>query len=124
MKKRPWVATTMLVGIVTGLATISQPPAQTLAMVSEDAAAADNASGAGVFGLTKVHEFHLEVAAKEWEKMQPAGGMGFPMMMFGGPGAAKQAPPQSSEKSADIHKGGSFGIEFPWVHATLTAAGE
>src|SRR5262249_19016026 len=36
----------------------------------------------------------------------------------------KQAPPQGSEKSADIHKGGSFGIEFPWVHATLTAAGQ
>src|SRR5438132_7433332 len=40
-------------------------------------------SGTDVFGLAKVHELHLEVPAKEWEKMQAVtGGMRFP----GGPG--------------------------------------
>src|SRR5947209_19187077 len=67
--------------------------------------------GTDVFGLAKVHEFHLEIAAKEWDKMQPAGGMRGPFG-FGGP---QQPPAQGAQKSADVHKGGSFGIEFPWV---------
>src|SRR5438093_1490529 len=40
-------------------------------------------AGKDVFGLTKVHDLHLEIPAKEWEKMQAVtGGMRFP----GGPG--------------------------------------
>src|SRR4051812_23665324 len=30
--------------------------------------------GADVFGMARVHEFHLEIAAKEYDKMQPTGG--------------------------------------------------
>src|SRR5262249_24487383 len=39
-----------------------------------------------LFGLTKVHRLHLELTAKEWEKMQAvSGGMRFP----GGPGGPR-----------------------------------
>jgi spore coat protein CotH len=72
-----------------------------------------------VFGLTKLHDFHLELSAKEWEKMQPA--MGFPG--FGFPGMPKKEPEKPVAKGADVHKGGSFGIDFPWAHGTLSAAG-
>ena len=32
----------------------------------------------GLFGLTKVHEFHLNFAAADYQKMQPPPGMKFP----------------------------------------------
>src|SRR5436305_333252 len=32
-------------------------------------------SGDDVFGLTTMHQFHLEIAAADWDKMQPTGGM-------------------------------------------------
>src|SRR5437899_1016785 len=81
-----------------------------------------------LFGLTKVHEFHLEFAAKQWEKMQPAGGpLGFP----GGPGrpgggrggfpggpggpggfpGGPAGPEKPAEKVADTHRGSGFGME-------------
>jgi hypothetical protein len=69
-------------------------------------------------GLTQLHELHLEIAAKDWDKMQPTGGMRFP---FGPPG---QPEPKPAEPPADRHKGGGFGIEFPWVHGDLSADGK
>ena len=73
---------------------------------------------ADLFGLTRTHSFHLELSAKEWKTMQPAGGM--PFFPFG-PGPKK--PPVKADKSADVHRGGSFGIEFPWAKAELSTEG-
>src|SRR5207245_8385836 len=76
-----------------------------------------------VFGLTKVHDLHLEISAKEWEKMQAvSGGMRFP----GGPGGfgGPQRPEQPAAKPADVHKGNGFGMEFPWAHGQLTQDGK
>ncbi|MBL8795566.1 MAG: CotH kinase family protein [Planctomycetia bacterium] len=82
-----------------------------------------------MFGLDKVHQVHLEVAAKEYEKMQQVVSK---MPFFGGPGKAPdKAPPKGPDKAPekpaeepDIHKGNGFGTEFPWAHADVIVDGE
>ena len=70
-----------------------------------------------VFGLTKVHDFHLELSAKEWERMQKV----FTPPLFG-----PQKPPSEKpgEEPIERHKTAGFGIEFPWAHADLHADGK
>jgi len=86
---------------------------------------AENVPGQDVFGLTKIHQFHLELTAKEWEKMQPAGGMPGFFGGFGrgpgGPSGAAQHAAKPDDEPIERHKGGSFGMEFPWARAELTA---
>jgi spore coat protein CotH len=54
------------------------------------AASADRAvSGQDVFGLTRMHKFHLEFSADEWEAMQAVVGRG----PFGGGGPGRGQPP-------------------------------
>lgn len=63
-----------------------------------------------LFGMTKVHAFHLE--------MQPAPGMKFP-------GFPMKQPAKDAKTPSDVHKSaGAFGTEFPWVKADLNAAGK
>jgi spore coat protein CotH len=70
-----------------------------------------------VFGLTKIHDFHLELSAKEWERMQKvAGGM----TLFG-PTKVVQKP---GEEPIDRHRTAGFGLAFPWAHADLHANGK
>ncbi len=109
MGKRSWVTTGAL---LTGAAALCG---------ALPAAAADRpAPGAAVFGLTKVHAWHLEMTAKEWERMQPPPGRGFP----GPPGFGPPRPPaKPGEKPADTHKAGGWGTEFPWARGELTAGG-
>jgi spore coat protein CotH len=83
---------------------------------------AAEAPGKDLFGLTKVWQVHLEIPAKEWEKMQPISGMRFPGMP-GGPAAPPKPPEKPAELQADRHKS-VFGMEFPWVHGELTAGGK
>jgi hypothetical protein len=74
------------------------------------------------FGLTTVHALHVELSPKEWAKMQEVKGG---MMMFGGP--PKQPadkPDKPGTEPPDRHKGGGFGLEFPWARAELTAEGK
>jgi putative membrane-bound dehydrogenase-like protein len=80
------------------------------------APAAEDAPGGDVFGPARVWAIHLEVSAKEYEAMQPAGGFA-----FGGP-----APPAPSRdpKAARATVRNRFGVEFPWVQAALTADGK
>jgi spore coat protein H len=81
------------------------------------------AAGADVFGQAKVWQFHLTLTAAEYAAMQPAQGA-FP----GGPGGFPGAPmppkrePKPGEPKRDTHRG-AFGVEFPWVAASLTADG-
>jgi spore coat protein H len=106
---------TALVFAVVGLArALAEPPAK-------------EAPGKDVFGLAKVWQLHLEVAAREGDKMQPTGGRRFP----GGPGGFPGAPggpprpaEKTEEKAADVHKGSGFGMDFPRAHAALTAEGK
>src|SRR5947209_1001594 len=63
---------------------------------------AKEAPGKDVFGLTKVWQFHLEITAKDWDKMQPVGGMrgfGGPGPGFGGPDFSKKSETPPVEKS-------------------------
>lgn len=70
-----------------------------------------------VFGLTKVHAFHLELTAKEWDTMQKvAGGM----TLFG----PKKVVRKPGEEAIERHKSPGFGIEFPWARADLYAEGK
>ncbi|MFN0055028.1 MAG: CotH kinase family protein [Planctomycetales bacterium] len=71
------------------------------------------------WGLTNLHEVHLEVAADEWETMQKViGGMQFP----GSPPAA-QRDPAEPEGAIERHRTAGFGMEFPWARGTMTAGG-
>ncbi len=75
-------------------------------------------AGKDVFGLTKVWQFHLELTAEDYDRMQPAG-----KRSPGAPGPAK-AGSKPGEKPADAHRGSGFGLEFPWAHANLSAEGK
>ncbi|MSQ95659.1 MAG: hypothetical protein EXR98_14015 [Gemmataceae bacterium] len=68
----------------------------------------------GVFGLDKLHEFHIELSAKEWERMQK---------VSGGPTLFPPKKPiaKEGEEPFEWHKSPGFGLEFPWAHADLTA---
>jgi hypothetical protein len=73
-----------------------------------------------LFGLTKVHAFHLNLAATDYEKMQPPAGMKFP-----GFGPKQPAAKEPDKEARDRHKSaGAFGTEFPWVQAEFSAAGQ
>jgi hypothetical protein len=78
-------------------------------------------SGKDVFGLTKIWQFHIAIPAKEFEEMTPAA-VNFPM--FGPPGGPPKSPEKPADKPTDVHKGGSFGMEFPWAHGEFTAEGQ
>ncbi len=69
-----------------------------------------------LFGLTKVHTFHLDFTAADYQKMQPPPGMKFP-------GFVPKQPPKDPTK--DVHKSaGAFGTEFPWVKAEFSTGGK
>jgi putative membrane-bound dehydrogenase-like protein len=72
-------------------------------------------AGADVFARAKVWPLHLELAAKEYQAMQPPPGGGF------GPGPAQ--PPKGKDPG-DRRPGEKnlFGIEFPWAQGELTEA--
>src|SRR5262249_29157933 len=76
--------------------------------------AADDA--ADLFGPSRVWSLHLDVAAGEYDAMQPLGGFAFP-------GAPPQPP---APKPADGRDGerNLFGMTFPWARADLTADGQ
>ena len=84
------------------------------------------APAADAFGLTKVWDVHLEIPAKDYEALQPAGWRfpgGGPGGPPGGPGPPGPPAAKAADKPADTHRGSGFGVEFPWVHGTLTAGG-
>jgi spore coat protein H len=73
-----------------------------------------------LFGLTMVHEFHLNLSVTDYQKMQPPPGMKFP-----GFGPKQPAPKDPPKEAPDVHKSaGAFGTEFPWVRAEFSAAGQ
>ncbi|MBI3822829.1 MAG: CotH kinase family protein [Planctomycetes bacterium] len=69
------------------------------------------------FGLAKVHEFHLQLTAREWERMQAI----IPGMTLFAP---KRPVAKEGEEPFEWHKTSGFGIEFPWAHADLHAGGK
>ena len=103
MKQRTWLTFAAL--IVTTLA-LAWMPAPVRPQEKEK----------GLFGLTKVWKFHLELTAKDYDKMQPSGGPGG----F----SPKKVDGKQAERPTDVHKGSGFGLEFPWVHADLSAEGK
>src|SRR6476660_3643982 len=101
MNKLSWTRVTALLGgaVVLAWALDGDPPKARGAAKKDKAAAkekgkdgkkelpAKETPGKDVFGLTRVHNLHLEISAKEWEKMQAVtGGMRFPGAPGGGPG--------------------------------------
>lgn len=69
------------------------------------------------FDQSKVWQLHLSLTAEEYAALQPAGG--FPA--FGAPPAP--APKRDVEKARETHRN-TFGVELPWVRATLAADGK
>ena len=72
---------------------------------------------AEVFGLTKVHEFHLELTVKEWAQMQKVESG---MTIFG----PKKFVTKPGEEPIERHLTAGFGLAFPWAHADLHADGK
>jgi len=120
MFTRIWPVATVLLGAALGLTWADDKPTPgSKGAPGNDAPAkeapAKEAPGKDVFGLTKVHDLHLDLTAKEWERMQKVtGGMRFP---FGG---APKAPENKDEEPIERHKGAGFGTEYPWAHADLS----
>jgi spore coat protein H len=82
-------------------------------------------SGKDVFGLNKVWDFHLELSAREWERMQMVRGGGMPFGGFGGPKKGPEEPKlKQGEEQLEYHKGSGFGTMFPWAHASFSAEGQ
>src|SRR5438128_2305763 len=129
MKARSWAVLTALgygwlfaAWLLAGIAPAGDPP--TKPEPAKDRPKKKE-SAKELFGLTKLHEFHLEIAAADWDKMQPTGGMRFP----GGPGGpggfgGPPAPPRGDDNNADVHRNSGFGLTFPWVHADFSAGGQ
>jgi hypothetical protein len=88
MNQRPWaVLTAFVCGACVAIGAAAEPRAKA-------------SPGDEVFGLTKVGDFHLDVPAAEWDKMQPTGGgSGFgPPPGFGPPGAGSEVPTREEKK--------------------------
>jgi putative membrane-bound dehydrogenase-like protein len=86
--------------------------------VTAPAAQGQGAAGKDLFGLTRVWAVHLEVPAKEYDAMQPAGGG------FGFPGGPKGPPPPKEKKDPRDSEPNLFGLALPWAQAAVTADGE
>ncbi len=121
MRERSWVMVAALgcsAAVLVGA--LVSPPAN--AQVKDD----KKQAGKEVFGLTKVWALHLEIPAKEYEAMQPAGGMRFPGMPGGpgGPGRPAAKPADKPGEPARDSDRSAFGVEFPWVRGELAAEGK
>jgi spore coat protein H len=125
MKRRFWAAAMLFACGTIGLAwTFSELSARESKSDAKDKKRADEKEAAkDVFGLTKVWHFDLQISAKEYEKIQPTGGMRLPFGPPGPPPAEKPAE-KPGEKPTDVHKGGGFGVEFPWIEGAFTADGK
>src|SRR5262249_31699659 len=91
------------------LAGMVTPPGWT----AEDGHAKGEAAGSELFGLTRVVKLHVEIAADEFQAMQPPAPAGAP----GGPSPAprpKRPGGRDSERNL-------FGVEFPWARGDLVA---
>lgn len=70
-----------------------------------------------LFGLSKVYDIHLQLTAREWERMQAVTGG---LTLF----PPKKPVAKDGEEPFEWHKSPGFGIEFPWAHADLTIDGK
>src|SRR5262249_46048829 len=133
MSKRSWAARTALIFSAAALVwALTGPPAagKDRATRTKDI---KKETARDVFGLGKVWHLDLTLSAKEWEKMQPTGGMRFPGAPggpgggggFGGlPGGPQKPPEKGTEKPTDVHRGSGFGMEFPWACGEFTVDGK
>lgn len=89
-------------------------------------AASGPGTGKEVFGQAQIWAFHLELSAKEYDAMQPAGGGGFGFPGPKGPVQPKDKKPQQPKVQKDKRdrERNLFGTEFPWVQGDLTADGK
>ncbi|MBI1831539.1 MAG: CotH kinase family protein [Planctomycetes bacterium] len=86
-----------------------------LVLLTAPTAPAQNKSP--VFGLTKIHEFHLDMSAKEWGLMQKVEGG---LTIFG----PKKIVVKPGEEGIERHLTAGFGLAFPWASADLHADGK
>src|SRR5438128_1445751 len=109
MRRRFLAATAAVLGGILVLGLLAGP------RLAPAPAAGGKDSNKEVFGLTKLWTFHLEIAAKEYEAMQPPAGKGF--------GAPPQ-PPKEKKGDARPSEKNLFGVEFPWAQGDLSAGGK
>src|SRR5437764_12140098 len=99
MSMKTWATLTLLTTLPAAFPTVAQAEAVTLAPEAQGVAATKAAAADQVFGLDKVHQFHLILTVKEWNKMEPAtrGGFGG----FGGKASSKQPAEKTDDASSD-----------------------
>ena len=91
------------------------------AVAQDKGPAAKDMKRKDVFGPDKLWTVHLKIGAKEYQDMNPKGGM----FSFGGLFPKKDEPKKKDElkskdePSPDTHKSKGFGMEFPWVKADI-----
>jgi len=90
-------------------------PAMALAGAADDGAATQKEAGTGLFGLTRVVGFQIEISPEEYRAMQPPA-----PAAFGGPPQAPR-PKRSSGRESERNL---FGVEFPWARGALTVEGK
>src|SRR5579883_1804611 len=100
---------------MTGSAVLLAATAVPLAGAADDGNAQGKPTGTDLFGLTKVVDLHIEIAADEYQAMQPPA-----PAAFGGPPRAVRPKSRGGRES----ERNLFGVEFPWARATLTAEGK
>src|SRR5947209_19280000 len=124
MSKRAWAAVTAFTGLaLAGALSASVALAADPPPAKEKEKAAREAPGKDVFGLSRVWQFRLELSAKEYAAIQPAGGMrgpGFGPGPGGPPRPPEKAPEKPGEPAREVHRGSGFGIDFPWAHGAFT----
>ncbi len=92
-------------------------------------AANDSASrkGAGddIFGLTRLHQFHLRISAKDYAAMEPdMGGSPFGPGGGGPGGSGRGGPGRGGPGQPGAGPGGMPGFDFEYVHGDFQSAGE
>ena len=115
MKSRLITTLAALAWALHGLSSTAAEPPAIAPHPSKDVSSKD------VFGLARLHSYHLELSAKEWATLQDVTGG----MRFGPPGGPPPQPPEKKlDTSVERHKSLGFGMEFPWAHATFSEDGK
>ncbi|MSR57098.1 MAG: hypothetical protein EXS05_05440 [Planctomycetaceae bacterium] len=118
MVRRLWGAFAIVIAIVGPIAA-DEPGAPRANDPSPKKRATDE-----IFGLTKVHQFHLLISAKDYAAMEPDMG-GFPFGP-GGPGSGNPARPGPGQgrPGGPPAAPGFNGFEFEYVHGDFQVEGE
>ena len=86
----------------------------TLGLLTGVVTAAAPGSGDRIFGLSRIHQVSVSMAAAEWAALQTSSARG---------GTGQNGSDYTDQTGRLIHTGGGFRGYFPWAHADLVLGG-